>query len=434
MNKILIKGGTVVFPHQGVLQDVDILVEKGLISRIEKGIEDAKAFPINASNLLVGPGFVNLHVHLREPGREVEENLLTGSRAAAQGGFTSIVSMPNTHPPIDNPLLVRYLLLRAREVGLVNIFPAGAITVGLEGKEMAEYGLLKEAGAVALSDDGRGVQDSHLLYLAFQYAQYFHLPFILHEEDETLSRDGEISEGETSILLGKKAIPRVAEESPMARDLILAYRTGARVHFTHLSTSLEVELLRWFQNKMPTSADVTPHHLLLTDDDVLQLGTEAKVKPPLRSLEDQKALKEGIREGVIPILASDHAPHPLEEKDRSFSEVPFGISNLEITVPLYAKALIEEGVINWVELWEKLSYNPALFLGLHNKGILEEGKDADITIVDPGTKKTVEVSKFESRGKNCPFENWSLLGWPFYTIVGGKIVMAEGSIVESEFC
>ncbi|HXL01509.1 MAG TPA: dihydroorotase [Candidatus Atribacteria bacterium] len=434
MKKILIKGGTLVFPQKGVFQDADILLENGLITRMGKGIEDAQAFLINASNLLVGPGFINLHVHLREPGRESEENLLTGSRAAARGGFTSVVSMPNTHPPIDNPVLVRYLLLRAKEVGLVNIFPAGAITVGLEGREMAEYGLLKEAGVVALSDDGKGVQDAHLLYLAFQYAQYFHLPFILHEEDETLSRDGEISEGKTSIVLGKRAIPRVAEESLMARDLVLAYRTGARVHFTHLSTSLEVELLRWFQKKMPISADVTPHHLLLTEDDVLGLGNEAKVKPPLRSLEDQNVLKEGIKEGLISILASDHAPHPSEDRNRSFSEAPFGISNLEITVPLYAKALIEERVINWVELWEKLSYNPALFLGLVNKGILEEGKDADITIVDPETKKVVEVSNFESRGKNCPFENWSLSGWPLYTIVGGKIVMVEGSVVESEFC
>lgn len=434
MKKILIKGGTLVFPQKGVFQDVDILLESGLITRIGKGIEDSRARLINASNLLVGPGFINIHVHLREPGRETEENLLTGSRAAARGGFTSVVSMPNTHPPIDNPILVRYLLLRAKEIGLVNIFPAGAITVGLEGKEMAEYGLLKEAGVIALSDDGRGVQDARLLYLAFQYAQYFNLPFILHEEDENLSRDGEISEGKVATLSGKRAIPRVAEESLMARDLVLAYRTGARVHFTHLSTSLEVELLRWFQEKMPVSADVTPHHLLLIEDDVLGLGTEAKVKPPLRSLEDQKALKEGIKEGVISILASDHAPHPSEDKSRSFSEAPFGISNLEITVPLYAKALIEEGIINWVELWEKLSYNPALFLGLDNKGILEEGRDADITIVDPGTRKRVEVSNFESQGKNCPFENWSLPGWPVYTIVDGRIVMAEGSIVESEFC
>ncbi|HPU08611.1 MAG TPA: dihydroorotase [Candidatus Atribacteria bacterium] len=434
MKKILIKKGTVVFPQRGVLQDADILVEDGLVARVGKGIEDTQACPVNASNLLVGPGFINLHVHLREPGRETEENLWSGSRAAARGGFTSVVSMPNTHPPIDNPLLVRYLLFRAKEIGLINIFPAGAITVGLEGKEMAEYGLLKEAGIIALSDDGRGVQDARLLYLAFQYAQYFHLPFILHEEDEGLSRGGEVSEGKVSALLGKRAIPRVAEESLMARDLVLAFRTGARVHFTHLSTALQVELLRWFQKKMPVSADVTPHHLLLTEEDVLQWGSEAKVKPPLRSLEDQKALKEGVKEGVISILASDHAPHPPEDKSLSFSEAPFGISNLEIAVPLYVKALIEEGIINWVELWEKLSYNPALFLGLNNKGILEEGKDADITIVDPGTRKKVKVSDFESRGKNCPFENWSLLGWRLYTIVGGRMVMAEGSIVEDEFC
>ncbi len=432
--RILIQRGTLVLPDKRTIMDGDILIEGGMITRIGKGLSDPQAFVIDASGCLVGPGFINLHVHLREPGGEAKETLETGAKAAARGGFTTVLAMPNTSPPLDDPLTVRALVLKAKSIGFTNILFAGAISRGCRGKEMAEYGLLREAGIVALSDDGTSVESSRLLYLAFQYARYFDLPFILHEEDQELSKEGHMHEGKTAFLLGYKGIPRVAEDSRMARDILLAMSTGARVHFTHLSTEMSVTLLRLFKEKIPLSADVTPHHLLLSVEDVPKLGNLAKVKPPLRERRDIEALKAGIAEGVIDILASDHAPHTFEDKEGSFVDAAFGISNLEISVPLYVKALVDGGVIDWVELWRKLSYNPARFLKLGRKGVLAEGHDADITILDPQTEWEVDTSQFESRGKNCPFQGWSLRGWPVYTIVGGRVVMAERSIVDGELC
>lgn len=432
--KILIRRGTLVLPDKKTLMDGDILIEGGVITRIEKGILDPQACVIDASGLLVGPGFVNLHVHFREPGEEAKETLETGAKAAARGGFTAVLAMPNTSPPLDDPVIVQALVLKAQRIPFTRILFAGTISRGYQGREMAEYGLLKEAGVVALSDDGTSVESSRLLYLAFQYAQYFGLPFILHEEDEELSRDGHMHEGEISFLLGYKGIPKVAEDSRIARDILLALGTGARVHFTHLSTEMSVTLLRLFKDKALLSADVTPHHLLLTAEDVPRLGNLAKVKPPLRERRDIEALKAGIAEGIIDILASDHAPHTLGDKEGSFTDAAFGISNLEVAVPLYVKALVEEGVIDWIELWRKLSYNPARFLGFEDKGVLAEGKIADITILDPQTEWEVDIAQFESKGKNCPFQGWSLRGWPVYTIVGGRVVMAERRIVDGEFC
>lgn len=432
--RILIKRGTLVLPERKALMDGDILIEGGVIARIGKGIADPQACVIDASGLLVGPGFVNLHVHFRELEGETRETLESGAKAAARGGFTTVLVMPNTFPPLDDPLVLRAFTLKAQTIPYTRILFAGAITRGRLGKEMAEHGLLKEAGAIALSDDGASVESSRLLYLAFQYAQYFDLPFILHEEDQELSRDGHMHEGEVAFLLGYRGIPRVAEDSRMARDILLALSTGARVHFTHLSTEMGVTLLRLFKGKVPFSADVTPHHLLLTSEEVPKLGNAAKVKPPLRERKDIEALKAGIAEGVIDILASDHAPHLPEDKEGSFPEAAFGISNLEITVPLYVKALVEEGVIDWVELWRKLSYNPARFLQLGDRGVLAEGMVADITILDPQTEWEVDVTQFVSRGKNCPFQGWSLRGWPVYTIVNGRVVTAERSIVDGTFC
>ncbi len=434
MRRILIKKGTLVFPDRGTLADQDILIEEGIIAKIGKGLQDPQAYSINASSLLVGPGFINLHVHFREPGEEKKEDLLSGSRAAVKGGFTSVVCMPNTNPPIDHPVIAQFIAYRSNEIGLSRVFPCGAITLGCAGKTMSDFGLLKQAGVVALSDDGRAVQSPRTMYLAMQYAQYFHLPFLLHEEEEGIAAQGHMHAGETAFLLGYKGIPEAAEDVMIARDMVLALYTGAQVHFTHLSTALSVELLRLFRGRASVSADVTPHHLLLSDEDVPQLGSLAKVKPPLRGKRDREALKEGIKEGIITILASDHAPHAEEDKGENFAEAAFGISNLEITVPLYVKALIEEGVLGWVELWRCLSTNPARLLGFSEQGVLEEGKIADITIVDPDTEWEVNVGRFVSKGKNCPFEGWSLKGWPVYTIVGGKIVMREGSLVDGELC
>lgn len=432
--RILIRRGTLVLPEKGTFVDGDILIEGKTIARIGKGLFDPQAYAIDASGLLVGPGFVNLHVHFREPGQESKETIYTGVRASARGGFTTVVCMPNTVPPLDNPLVVEAFVLKSKSLGFVNVLPAGAISRGCQGKEMSEYGLLKEKGVVVLSDDGSSVESSRLLYLAFCYARYFDLPFILHEEDEELSREGQMHEGPTAFLLGYRGIPEAAEDSRMARDLLLAFHTKARVHCTHVSAGMSIRLLRFFKEVTSVSADVTPHHLLLTDEDVMRFGNLAKVNPPLRSKKDVEALKEGIADGTVEILASDHAPHASQDKEGSFEEAAFGISNLEVTVPLYVKALVEEGVIDWVELWRKLSYNPAKFLGLEGKGVLEEGKDADVTIVDPQTEWEVDVAQFESKGKNCPFHGWSLRGWPVYTITGGRVVMAERRIVDGEFC
>ena len=429
MGKLLIKNGTLVLTQLGITTDADLLVENGIITRIEAGLHDLNAEVINASGCLVGPGFINLHVHFREPGEENKEDLWSGSRAAAKGGFSSVLCMPNTCPPLDTPLLIRYLGLRIREIGLVNIYSSAAISVGLEGKAMTEFGLLKEAGARVLSDDGKCIQDSRLLYRALTYARYFDLPFLLHEEDENIAGEGQVNEGQMAVKMGYPMIPRVAEDSIMARDLVLALATGARVHFTHLSTAFSVALLAWFQEKgARVSADVTPHHLLLTDESVVPYGSNAKMKPPLRGQVDISALKEGIRRGVIRFLASDHAPHAVEDKEGDFNEAAFGISNLEITIPLYVKALVEDGTLDWVELWKRLSFYPAEFLGLPEKGSLEVGKDADLTILDPDTHHQVKVEEFASKGKNCPFDGWQLRGWPIYTIVNGKIIMRDSQL------
>ncbi|NLJ49036.1 MAG: dihydroorotase [Candidatus Atribacteria bacterium] len=429
MNKLLIKNGTLILPHSNQMREADVLIDEGVIIQVGSGISDRKAETINASGYLVGPGFVNLHVHFREPGEEKKEDLFSGSRAAVKGGFTSVLCMPNTRPPIDSPLLISYLLDRAREVGLINIFPAAAISLGLEGKAMTDLGLLKKAGARALSDDGKGVKDSRLLYRLMTYSQYFHMPLILHEEDVDIAGEGQVNEGSMAVKMGYRPLPKAAEDSMIARDLVLAHSTGANVHFTHLSTALSVKLIEWFQSQgAKVSADVTPHHLLLDDQSVIYFGSQVKVKPPLRDQTDIVALKEGIQRGIIGILASDHAPHTDEDKVGDFSEAAFGISNLEISVPLYVKALIDDQSINWLDFWKLLSFNPARFLGLTKKGSLEIGMDADITIIDPDTHHKVEVNEFFSKGKNCPFDGWPLKGWPVVTIVKGKILMRNSKL------
>jgi dihydroorotase len=429
MNKVLIKNGTLILPQKDWTIEADVLIDDGVIVQIEPGINDVKAEMINASGYLVGPGFINLHVHFREPGEEKKEDLFSGSRAAVKGGFTSVLCMPNTRPPIDSPLLISYLLSRAREVGLVNVFPTAAISLGLEGRAMTDLGLLVNAGAKALSDDGKCVKDSRLLYLLMTYSRYFHLPIILHEEDIDIAGEGQVNEGSMAVKMGYRSLPKVAEDSIVARDLVLAHSTGAAVHFTHLSTALSVKLIEWFQNQgAKVSADVTPHHLLLDDQSIIQYGSQAKVKPPLRDQTDIDALKEGIQRGVIGILASDHAPHTYEDKEGDFNEAAFGISNLEIAVPLYVKALIDDQSINWLDLWKLLSLNPAQFLGLTKKGKLEIGMDADITIIDPDTHHEVKVEEFISKGKNCPFDGWQLKGWPVATIVNGKIMMRDSKL------
>ncbi|QPM67086.1 dihydroorotase [Atribacter laminatus] len=424
MNKLLIKNGTVILPQKDRTIEADVLIDDGVIVQIEPGINDGKAEVINASGCLVGPGFINIHVHFREPGEEKKEDLLSGSRAAIKGGFTSVLCMPNTRPPIDSPLVISYLLSRAREIGLVNVFLTAAISLGLEGKAMTDVGLLKNAGAIALSDDGKCVKDSLLLYRLMTYSKYFHMPIILHEEDTDIAGEGQVNEGKMAFKMGYRSLPKVAEDSIIARDLVLAHSTEALVHFTHLSTAMSVKLIEWFQGQgVKVSSDVTPHHLLLDDQSILQYGNQAKVKPPLRDQTDIVALKEGIQRGVIKILASDHAPHTHEDKEGDFNEAAFGISNLEIAVPLYAKALIEDGIINWLDFWKLLSFNPAQFLGLIKKGSLETGMDADITILDPDTHHEVKVNEFVSKGRNCPFDGWQLKGWPVATIVNGKIMM-----------
>ena len=429
MNKVLIKNGTLILPQTDRIMEADVLIENGVIVQIESGIKDVKAEIINASGCLVGPGFINLHVHFREPGEEKKEDLLSGSRAAVKGGFTSVLCMPNTQPPIDSPLLISYLLSRIREVALVNIFPAAAISLGLEGKAMTDLGLLKDAGAKALSDDGKCVKDSRLLYRIMTYSKYFHMPFILHEEDRDIAGEGQVNEGSVSVKLGYRPLPKVAEDSIMARDLVLAHSTGATVHFTHLSTAFSVKLLEWFQNQgAKVSADVTPHHLLLDDQSVIHYGSLAKVKPPLRDTSDINALKEGIQRGIIRILASDHAPHTLEDKEGDFNQAAFGISNLEIAIPLYVKALIDDETVNWLEFWKLLSLYPAQFLGLAKKGSLAIGMDADITIIDPDTHHEVKVNEFVSKGKNCPFDGWQLRGWPVATLINGKIIMKNSKL------
>jgi len=427
--KQLIKGGRVVDPANGIDGRKDILVEGKIISQVADQLEvSGEVVVIDAENMIVTPSLIDMHVHLREPGQEYKETILSGSRAAAAGGFTAVACMPNTNPVADNKAVVRFILDQAERVGLVKVYPIGSITKGCQGEELAEIGELKEAGVVALSDDGHPVVNSEIMRRALEYARMFNLTVIDHCEDPNLVAEGYMHEGYTATVLGLRGIPSAAEEVMVARDIVLAELTGSPVHIAHISTAGSVRMVREAKKRgVPVTAEATPHHFTLTDEAVIGYDTATKVSPPLRSAEDREAVLEGLKDGTIDVIATDHAPHAREEKEVEYAYAPNGMVGLETAVPLVVSRLINPGVLSWSQAVAKLTVNPAKVLNL-SAGTLSVGAPADLTIIDPEKEAVVDPDKFYSMGKNTPFKGWKLKGWPVLTMVNGQIVMQEGKI------
>lgn len=417
---ILIKGGRVIDPAQGLDAVLDVLIEDGKITKIGKGLK-GQGETIDAAGKLVTPGLIDLHVHLRDPGQEYKEDIVTGTRAAAAGGFTSVACMPNTNPVNDNKAITLYIRNKAREEGAVNVFPVGCITKGLKGESLAEMGELKEAGCLAVSDDGKPVTSGELMRRAMEYARPFGLTIISHAEDLSIVGEGVMNDGFVATELGLKGIPWVAEDAAVARDVMLAEYTGARLHVAHVSTKGAVEIVRLAKKRgVKVTCEATPHHFTLTDEAVRGYKTDAKMNPPLRSADDVEAVRAGLADGTIDAIATDHAPHHIDEKNVEFNIALNGVVGLETALPLTLK-LVEEKVLSLSDAVARLTVGPASALGIP-RGTLAEGVPADVTVIDPNLAWTVEPAKLQSKSKNTPFTGWQMKGAAVYTIVGGKVV------------
>ena len=422
---LLIKNGRVIDPAAGIDETLDILIKDGQIAEIKAKItiDSAKTKVIDASRLIVTPGLIDMHVHLREPGFEYKETIASGARAAARGGFTTIACMPNTNPVNDNRGVTEFIMGQAKKANQVNVLPIAAISRGSQGKELTDMADLKEAGAIAFSDDGQPVSSSLLFRRALEYSKMLSTLIIDHCEDLELAANGVMHEGQWSVKLGLKGIPSTAEEVMVARDILLARLTGSRVHLAHISCRGSLELIRWAkENNLPVTAEVTPHHLLLTDQMIVDYDPNLKVNPPLRSQEDRQALVQALQDGTIDVIATDHAPHAPDEKDTEFDAAPFGIIGLESALPVLLDRLVQKKIITFSRLIELLSTNPARILGLKNKGHLRVGADADLTLIQPQKKQTIDINFFASKSKNCPFNGWVVKGMAIMTIVGGRII------------
>ena len=423
---LLIRGGRVIDPLNGVDDHLSIFIKDGkIVDVFPDGAQPqqthAGARIINAEGCLVVPGLIDIHVHLREPGHEYKETIETGCRAAAAGGFTSIACMPNTNPVNDNQEVTEYILDRAAKSGCVNVYPVGAITAGLKGECLAAMGELKGAGAVAVSDDGKTVKNSELMRRAMEYAQNYNLPVICHCEDSDLVGSGAMNEGSTSMRIGLKGIPNAAEDIIVAREVSLSELTGCRVHIAHVSTEGSVGIIREAKSRgVKVTAETAPHYFTLNDECLGTFDTNFKVNPPLRSARDVQAIRKGLQEGIIDVIATDHAPHSSLEKDVEFDYASSGIAGLETALPLVLR-LVKEGVLTLQGLVEKCAVNPAKILGIP-KGTLGRGCDADITIIDPSSAGRVDVNRFQSKSRNSPFHGWEIEGRALYTIFKGKVV------------
>ncbi len=435
--KILIKNGHIIDPSQQIDGIGDVLIEeekiKGVRSQKQNELrtQNSELRTIDAKGMFVIPGLIDMHTHLREPGLEYKETIKTGTLAAVKGGFTTVCCMPNTNPVNDHASVTEFILKRASEEGYCSVFPIGAITKGQKGEELAEIGTMKDAGCVAFSDDGRPVMNSLLMRRALEYSKIFGVPIISHCEDTNLSEGGVMNEGLLSTTLGLKGMPDVAEEVMVARDIALAELTGGRLHIAHVSTEGSVRLIRDAKERgINITAETCPHYFSITEDAVKGYNTNAKVNPPLRTKKDVEAIKKGLKDGTIDIIATDHAPHRIDEKLREFDFAPSGISGLETALSLSLR-LVEEGVLTASQMVEKMSLNPARILGslithhlslvAGSKGTLKPGADADVVIVDTIKEFKVEAEKFVSKGKNTPFDGWMLKGIPIITISMGRM-------------
>lgn len=427
--KLLIKNGRILDPSSELDAVQDLLVEDGFIVKVEKDIKVTADVVIDASGFFVMPGLIDLHVHLREPGYEHKETIKTGTLAAARGGFTTICSMPNTNPATDNEEMIKYVLNKAYEEGVVNVLPVGAITVGQEGETLADIDAMVKAGAVAISEDGKSVMNLSLYKEAMISAAKNNIVVMAHCEDHDLALGGVINAGEKATQLSVKGISNEVEDRIVERDILLAKEANARLHLCHCSTKGSVLLTKAAKDKnILVTAEVCPHHFILTDEDITGNDSNYKMNPPLRSKEDVIALKEGLRDGIIDAISTDHAPHHAYEKAKTLEEAPFGIVGLETAVPLTITELVETGYLTPLKMAEKMSTNPAKILGI-DKGSLKPGKVADITIIDPKASYKIDVNSFLSKGKNTPFHGKTVKGKVMVTIVNGKIVYKEMRIL-----
>jgi dihydroorotase len=426
---ILLAGGRVLDPSQQLDLPVgDVLLVDGRVEHAgERVSRPDGAEVIDCAGLVVSPGFVDVHCHLREPGREDVETIATGARAAAAGGFTAVCAMPNTDPVTDNQAAVGFIISQAKRAASARVYPIGAITVGQRGEALAEFGEMVGAGAVAVSDDGKPVVSAQMMRTALEYARTFGIPVADHCEDPTLAHGGAMNEGVVSMKLGLKGIPAEAEEIMAIRDILLARRTGGHVHLCHMSTRGSVELIRWGKERgIRVTAEVCPHHLSLTEHEVDGYNTNAKMNPPLRTADDVEALQEAVKDGTIDVVATDHAPHHYDEKEREFADAPNGIVGLETALGVLGTWLIAPGILTYAQLVDKMACAPARLFNLPG-GTLRRGAIADVTVFDPTRAWTVDPKGFRSKGRNTPYAGHTLRGRAVCTVVDGRVVYREAT-------
>jgi dihydroorotase len=422
MNRLIIRNGRVVDPANQVDRTADLAIEDGVIREIAQDLNTTDAEVFDASGLIVAPGFIDMHVHLREPGFEYSETIETGSRAAAAGGFTSICCMPNTQPVNDSPTVTHYILERARQKAPVNVFPIGAITKGSAGEELASIASMQKAGIVAISDDGRPVMNARVMRRAMELASSLNLPLIEHCEDLNLSAGGDMHEGLQSTRLGLRGIPRASEDVMVARDILLAEMTGVRFHVAHISSKNAVEMVAYAKSRgLAVTAEATPHHFVLADSDMPPYDGNYKMKPPLRDSCDVQAVIAGLANGTIDAIATDHAPHPGDEKMQEFERCPFGILGLETAIGLSLRSLYHSGKVSLSHFISMFTVNPARILSM-GRGTLTPGAPADVTVFSLDQEWTYDVNRSASKSRNSPFHGHTFKGGPIATIVGGQIV------------
>jgi dihydroorotase len=421
--KIVLRGGRVVDPSQALDARLDVALAGGKVVAVGKNLEAPEgAREIDCKGLVVTPGLIDVHVHLREPGQEHKETIATGAAAAAAGGFTAVCAMPNTDPPIDDPAAVGFVAAEGKRAGFSRVYPVGCISAGRAGQRLALVGEMVEAGAVAITDDGSPVMNSGLMRLALEYAKAFGIPVADHPEDLGLSANGHMNEGIVSTRLGLPGKPNASEDIHIVRDLLLAELTGGHIHLQHVSTRFGVEAIRQAKERgVHVTAEASPHHLVLTHEAVEGYRTEAKMNPPLRTVADMEGVRAGLADGTLDTIATDHAPHHYDEKEAAFAEAPNGIVGLETALGIILTHVVSEGVIDLPTMVERMSCQPARAFGLPG-GTLAPGSTADVTVFDPKERWTVDPTEFRSKSRNTPFAGWELDGRPRLTIVEGRVV------------